>query len=99
PPENSIIDPSSHILLGGVDLLKPPQGALRDVRGGDIPRIFQEPMTSLNPVFTVGFQLTEVLRLHRGMAPSQARRRSIELLDEVGIPEPEYKINAYPSQM
>ncbi len=61
--------------------------------------IFQEPMTSLNPVFTVGFQLTEVLRLHMGMRPAQARKRAIELLDEVGIPDPEYKINAYPSQM
>lgn len=61
--------------------------------------IFQEPMTSLNPVFTVGYQLTEVLRLHMGMRPAQARKRAIELLDEVGIPDPEYKVNAYPSQM
>jgi len=99
PPENSIIDPSSQILMGGVDLLKLPANALRGVRGADISMIFQEPMTSLNPVFTVGFQLTEVLRLHRGMSPAQARKRSIELLDEVGIPDPEYKINAYPSQM
>jgi peptide/nickel transport system ATP-binding protein len=56
-------------------------------------------MTSLNPVFTVGFQLTEVLRLHMGMAPAAARKRAVELLDEVGIPDPEYKINAFPSQM
>src|SRR5260221_4544329 len=61
--------------------------------------IFQEPMPSLNPVFTVGFQLTEVLRLHMGMRPGEARKRAIELLEEVGIPDPEYKINAYPSQM
>ena len=61
--------------------------------------IFQEPMTSLNPVFTVGYQLTEVLRLHMGMSPAAARKRAIALLDEVGIPDPEFKINAYPSQM
>src|SRR5207244_11107559 len=61
--------------------------------------IFQEPMTSLNPVFTVGFQLTEVLRLHMGLSPAKARKRAIALLDEVGIPDAEYKINAFPSQM
>ncbi|MEP7206976.1 MAG: ABC transporter ATP-binding protein [Casimicrobiaceae bacterium] len=99
PPENSIIAPQSEILFNGRDLLKLSSGALRDVRGADISMIFQEPMTSLNPVFTVGFQLTEVLRLHRGMSHGQARRRAIELLDEVGIPDPQYKINAYPSQM
>src|SRR5438876_10517669 len=56
-------------------------------------------MTSLNPVFTVGYQLTEVLRLHMGLSPAAARKRAIELLAEVGIPDPEFKINAYPSQM
>src|SRR5947199_810549 len=56
-------------------------------------------MTSLNPVFTVGFQLGEVLRLHMGLSPGEARKRAIALLDEVGIPDPKYKINAYPSQM
>src|SRR5271154_1045325 len=61
--------------------------------------IFQEPMTSLNPVFTVGYQLGEVLQLHTGLSPRQARERAIALLDEVGIPDPAYKVNAYPSQM
>ncbi len=61
--------------------------------------IFQEPMTSLNPVFTVGFQLIESLRLHLGMSPAVARKRAIELLAEVGIPDPKFKIHAYPSQM
>src|SRR5947199_6591481 len=56
-------------------------------------------MTSLNPVFTVGFQLGEVLRLHMGLSPGEARKRAIALLDEVGIPDPKYKINAFPSQM
>ena len=61
--------------------------------------IFQEPMTSLNPVFTVGFQLEEVLRLHMGLSGDAARKRSIALLAEVGIPEPERRIDMYPSQM
>ena len=99
PPENSIVDPASEILFEGHDLTKLDPAQLRDLRGADISMIFQEPMTSLNPVFTVGFQLTEVLRLHMGMKPAQARKRAIELLDEVGIPDPEYKINAFPSQM
>jgi len=99
PPENSIIDAGSEIVFGGRNVLQLPAQELRQMRGADISMIFQEPMTSLNPVFTVGFQLTEVLRLHMGMTPAQARKRAIELLDEVGIPDPEYKINAYPSQM
>ena len=75
------------------------QRELRELRGADISMIFQEPMTSLNPVFTVEFQLTEVLRLHMGMSPGEARKRAIALLAEVGIPDPEFKINAFPSQM
>ena len=99
PPENSIVDPASSILFGGRNILELPSGDLRRLRGAEISMIFQEPMTSLNPVFTVGYQLTEVLRLHMGLTPAQARKRAIELLDEVGIPDPEYKVNAYPSQM
>jgi peptide/nickel transport system ATP-binding protein len=99
PPENSIVDPASEILYDGKNLARLTPAALRELRGADISMIFQEPMTSLNPVFTVGFQLTEVLRLHMGLSPAKARKRSIELLDEVGIPDPEYKINAFPSQM
>jgi len=99
PPENTIIGERSEILFGGKNALRLSPQELRDLRGAQISMIFQEPMTSLNPVFTVGFQLTEVLRLHMGMAPAEARKRAVELLDEVGIPDPEYKINAYPSQM
>jgi peptide/nickel transport system ATP-binding protein len=99
PPENSIVDAASEILYGGRNLAALDQAELRRLRGADISMIFQEPMTSLNPVFTCGFQLTEVLRLHMGLSPAQARKRAIELLDEVGIPDPEYKINAFPSQM
>jgi peptide/nickel transport system ATP-binding protein len=99
PKENATVLAGSEIIYGGRNLLDLDQGELRRLRGADISMIFQEPMTSLNPVFTVGFQLTEVLRLHLGLSPSDARRRAIALLAEVGIPDAEFKINAYPSQM
>ena len=99
PPENSIIHPDSEILYGGSNLASMPIAELRKLRGADISMIFQEPMTSLNPVFTVGWQLEEVLRLHIGMSGRAARKRSVEVLREVGIPEPERRIDAYPSQL
>src|SRR6266550_1251235 len=99
PKENASVLPGSEIRYDGRNLLELDAVELRKLRGADISMIFQEPMTSLNPVFTVGFQLTEVLRLHMGLSPGKARKRAIELLDEVGIPDPEYKINAFPSQM
>ena len=99
PKENATVLPGSEIVYGGKNLVELGQDELRKLRGADISMIFQEPMTSLNPVFTVGFQLTEVLRMHMGMGPSEARKRAVALLAEVGIPDPEFKINAYPSQM
>jgi peptide/nickel transport system ATP-binding protein len=99
PPENSIVDPSSEILFGGRNVVGLSPRELRAMRGAEISMIFQEPMTSLNPVFTVGFQLVEVLQLHMGLSAGKARKRALALLDEVGIPDPEHKINAYPSQM
>jgi peptide/nickel transport system ATP-binding protein len=99
PPENSIIHPGSEISYGGRNLVDIPIRDLRALRGGDISMIFQEPMTSLNPVFTVGFQLEEVLRLHMGMTGRKARARSIDLLKEVGIPDPRRRINFFPSQL
>ena len=100
PKENAtVLLVGSEIMYGGRNLLGLDQPELRRLRGADISMIFQEPMTSLNPVFTVGFQLTEVLRLHLGLSPSDARKRALALLVEVGIPDPEFKINAYPSQM
>jgi peptide/nickel transport system ATP-binding protein len=99
PKENATVLPGSEIVYGGRNLVELGQDELRKIRGADISMIFQEPMTSLNPVFTVGFQLTEVLRMHMGMGPAEARKRAIALLAEVGIPDPEFKINAYPSQM
>ncbi|MGE5669745.1 MAG: ATP-binding cassette domain-containing protein, partial [Betaproteobacteria bacterium] len=99
PPENSIVDATSEIVYGGRNLVTMPIVELRRLRGADISMIFQEPMTSLNPVFTVGWQLEEVLRLHIGMKGRAARKRAIALLGEVGIPEPERRIDAYPSQL
>ena len=99
PKENATVLLGSEIMYRGRNLLELDQPELRRLRGADISMIFQEPMTSLNPVFTVGFQLTEVLRLHLGLSPSDARKRALALLAEVGIPDPEFKINAYPSQM
>ena len=99
PPDNTIIDPGSSIHFGGRDLLKLSIAERRTMCGKDISMIFQEPMSSLNPVFTVGFQIAEVLRQHMGMNRKQARARTLALLEEVGIPDPATKIDAYPSQM
>ena len=95
PPENTIIDPSSQIIFGGRNIVGMPGSELRALRGADISMIFQEPMTSLNPVFTVGFQLEEVLRLHMNLSGAAARKRSIALLQEVGIPEPERSVDLW----
>jgi peptide/nickel transport system ATP-binding protein len=99
PKENASVLPGSEIIYGGRNLLDLNPIEMRKMRGADISMIFQEPMTSLNPVFTVGFQLSEVLRLHMGMSTAEAKKRAVALLEEVGIPDPKYKVNAYPSQM
>jgi peptide/nickel transport system ATP-binding protein len=98
-PENAIIPPESRVMYGGRDLLKASLAEMQAIRGKDISVIFQEPMTSLNPVFTVGEQISEVLRLHMGMGLRQARTRAIELLGEVGIPDPQLRVNSYPHEM
>ncbi|XLZ72792.1 dipeptide ABC transporter ATP-binding protein [Massilia sp. SR12] len=99
PPHTTIIDPRSSVLFEGREVLHQSAAARRAMCGKDIAMIFQEPMSSLNPVFTVGFQIGEVLRQHMGMGRRAARARTLELLEEVGIPEPATKIDAYPSQM
>ncbi|MDD5175883.1 MAG: ABC transporter ATP-binding protein [Sterolibacterium sp.] len=99
PEENATVLPGSRILYGGRNLLELSRAHLRDLRGKDISMIFQEPMTSLNPVFTVGYQIAEVLRLHLGLSPRQAQARVLELLNEVGIPDPLAKSLAYPFQL
>ncbi|MEK5777980.1 ABC transporter ATP-binding protein, partial [Acinetobacter nosocomialis] len=81
----------SQILFEGRDLLKLKSSEMRQICGKEIAMIFQEPMSSLNPVFTVGMQISEILRLHLGMNKKQARQRTLELLQEVGIPSPESK--------
>jgi len=83
----------------GEDLLQASEARMRDVRGNRISMIFQEPMTSLNPVFTVGDQIGESLRLHAGMGAAQARARAIEMLQQVGIPAPERRVDEYPHQL
>lgn len=99
PKEQSRISEQSRIYFEDKDLLTLSVRELRDICGRDIAMIFQEPMSSLNPVFTVGDQIAEVLRIHLGMGRKQARTRVLELLKEVGIPSPETKIDAYPSQL
>jgi len=99
PPESSQIALDSKILFEGKNLLDLPRREMRKKCGKDIAMIFQEPMSSLNPVFTVGSQIAEILQLHLGMGRKQARVRALELLIEVGIPSPETKIDAYPGQL
>ncbi|MDV2486088.1 ABC transporter ATP-binding protein [Acinetobacter johnsonii] len=99
PPESSQISLDSKILFEGKNLLDLPRREMRKKCGKDIAMIFQEPMSSLNPVFTVGSQIAEILQLHLGMSRKQARVRALELLIEVGIPSPETKIDAYPGQL
>ncbi|RWD65001.1 ABC transporter ATP-binding protein [Mesorhizobium sp.] len=91
--------PSGRILFSGADLLAMNEKALRGVRGNKITMIFQEPMTSLNPLHTVEQQIVEVLQLHQGLRDAQARARTLELLNEVGIREPEKRLDAYPHQL
>ncbi|MBX3512141.1 MAG: ABC transporter ATP-binding protein [Xanthobacteraceae bacterium] len=91
--------PSGEILFQGRDLLKLSEREMRGVRGNDITMVFQEPMTSLNPLHTIGQQIVEVLEVHRGMSGDAARQRVIELLTEVGIPEPAERLGSYPHQL
>ncbi|RWF80409.1 MAG: ABC transporter ATP-binding protein [Mesorhizobium sp.] len=91
--------PSGKILFQGADLLATDEKALRRVRGNKITMIFQEPMTSLNPLHTIEQQIIEVLALHQGLGDRQAKARTLELLNEVGIREPEKRLDAYPHQL
>ena len=87
------------IRFEGEDLLQKSERQMRGLRGGDISMIFQEPMTALNPLYTIGNQIGEVLELHHGLRKNQARARAIELLQRTGIPEPERRIDAYSHQL
>jgi oligopeptide/dipeptide ABC transporter ATP-binding protein len=90
---------SGEILFDGKDLLELSDAALREIRGDDIAMIFQDPMTSLNPVFTVGDQIGEALRLHRKLSKQDARRATIEAMREVAIPDPARRVDDYPHQL
>ncbi|SDO37041.1 ABC transporter ATP-binding protein [Phyllobacterium sp. OV277] len=91
--------PSGQILFNGQDLLDSDEDDLRRVRGNDITMIFQEPMTSLNPLHSIEKQIVEVLKLHQGMGDKAAKQRTLALLNEVGIREPEKRLDAYPHQL
>ena len=88
-----------HIFFEGKDLTTLSESELQDIRGNKIAMIFQEPMTSLNPVFTVGDQIGESLRLHKGMTRAQAREHAIQMLKEVKIPSPEARVDEHPHQL
>jgi peptide/nickel transport system ATP-binding protein len=90
---------SGELLFKGEDLLKKSESEMRTIRGDRISMIFQEPMTSLNPVFRIGSQIAEVLMLHRGMNKKEAWQKAEDLLDQVGIPDPKKKIRAYPHEL
>ena len=89
---------AGQVLFKGRDLLTLSEEEMRRVRGREIAMIFQEPMTSLNPVLSIGRQLTEGLEIHLGMKPPEARHRAVELLALVGIPDPERRLGQYPHQ-
>ena len=89
---------AGEVLFKGKDLLKLSEGQMRHVRGDELAMIFQDPMTSLNPVLTIGEQITESLQLHLGMQKSQARARAAELLEMVGISEAADRLNSYPHE-
>jgi microcin C transport system ATP-binding protein len=91
--------PSGSIRFNGRDLLTLSEREIREIRGNDISIIFQEPMTSLNPLHTIDRQISEILHLHRPVSNSAARARVLELLTQVGIPEPETRLGSYPHQL
>ena len=89
---------NGQVILDGEDILRIDMDEMRNVRGAKMSMVFQEPMTSLNPVLTVERQLTETLQLHKGMSKTVARREGVDLLSRVGIPDPEQRIKQYPHQ-
>ena len=91
--------PSGEVTFNGIDLLKADDETLRKVRGNDITMVFQEPMTSLNPLHTVGQQIGEILELHKGLKGQAAEQRIVELLTLVGIRDPETRLESYPHQL
>jgi peptide/nickel transport system ATP-binding protein len=97
PPENSMV--GGEVRFEGRDLLKAPSGEMRDLRGRRLAMIFQEPMTSLNPSYTIGDQIIEAIQRHQGVGAAEARKRAIEMLTLVRIPSPEKRIDEYPHKL
>src|SRR5207245_4661911 len=93
------VEEGSRILFEGKDLAAASEDELQEIRGNQIAMIFQEPMTSLNPVYTVGQQIAEAVELHRGVRGRSALEHAVQLLQLVGIPTPERRVNDYPHQM
>ncbi|MEJ5229928.1 MAG: ABC transporter ATP-binding protein, partial [Pseudothermotoga sp.] len=98
-PKNAFIDSDSHIWFNGTDLLKLPKEELYRIRGKEISMIFQEPMSSLNPVYTVGWQIEEVYELHERSDREERKKKSVEMLASVKIPEPQKRYEQYPNQL
>ena len=90
---------TGEIIFDGEDLLGKTEAEMRRIRGKDISMIFQEPMTSLNPVYTVGNQIIEAILLHQKVGKQEARQRAHEMLQRVGIPSPEKRLDEYPHQL
>ncbi|NBO04975.1 MAG: ABC transporter ATP-binding protein, partial [Betaproteobacteria bacterium] len=99
PHRSAQIDPASAIRFKGESLLDLSASAWRGIRGRKIAMIFQDPMSSLNPVYSVGYQIAEMLQVHEGQSKSQAMRAAQALLEEVGMPEPNLRIHAYPHEL
>ncbi|MCP4274039.1 MAG: ABC transporter ATP-binding protein [Gammaproteobacteria bacterium] len=90
---------SGEILYNGKNLVKFTENEMRDIRGNEIAMIFQEPMTSLNPVYTIGNQIVEAIVLHQKVKPKEARQRAIKMLEKVGLPDAPKRVDEYPHQM
>ena len=97
-PKPPVEYPEGEVLFEGQDLLKASESQMQKIRGNDIAMIFQDPMTSLNPVFTVGNQIMEAIRIHQHVSKGEAKKRAIGVLRDVGIANPEQRVNEYPHQ-
>ena len=96
-PPGRIVD--GKVLFNGIDLLSLKEKEIRKIRGREISMVFQEPLTSLNPVFTIGYQIGEVIKVHKGGSKKEIEERTVELLRMVGIPSPEKRLRSYPHEL
>ena len=97
--ERKVSFPDGKILFNDQDILTLPEAEVRRIRGSQIAMIFQEPMTSLNPTFTVGNQIIEPLVIHEGLSKSAAKKRALELMDLTGIPDPMHRFDSFPHML